>query len=348
MSYAGRGTRLAGLGVLIALGGLAACTDYQPVRMAGNETWLQARAQAAAQAAHARAGTSLVEIDRAGNARHVVMPGESVYRLAKKYGVTPSAIVNANGLKRPYRLYAGQVVAIPVPVDAPMARPVQVAQAGTSAPPMVAPPVPRSPTDSGGGSSARVGEVAVASLEPLARPAAAPAAPMSAPAAPSPMPAWRPAPVSAAAQREASEARPPSLSGDGFLWPVKGQVVSRFGEKPNGQRNDGINIAAPAGTAVRAAENGIVVYAGNQIAGFGNMLILRHAGGFITTYAHNERLDVTVGDKVRRGQVIAEVGSTGTVSTAQLHFELRKGTEPLNPLGHLVAPQRVVASSDGG
>ncbi len=336
---------MAGLGALIALAGLAACTDYQPVRMAGNETWLQARVQAAAQAVHARAGTSLVEIDRAGNTRHVVMPGESVYRLAKKYAVTPGAIVDANGLKRPYRLYAGQVVAIPVPMDAPMARPVQVAQAGTSAPPMVAPPTPRLPMNAGAGSGARAGDVAVASLEPLAAPAAPPAARMS---APSPMPAWKPAPVSAEAQRVASEAKPPSLSGDGFLWPVKGQVVSRFGEKPNGQRNDGINIAAPAGTAVRAAESGIVVYAGNQIAGFGNMLILRHAGGFITTYAHNERLDVTVGDKVRRGQVIAEVGSTGTVTAAQLHFELRKGTEPLNPLGHLVAPQRVVASSDGG
>ena len=162
------------------------------------------------------------------------------------------------------------------------------------------------------------------------------------------MPAPTAAPVSAETQREASEATPPALSGKGFLWPVSGRLVGRFGEKPNGQRNDGINIAAPAGTPVRASESGIVVYAGNQIAGFGNMLILRHAGGFITTYAHNQRLEVGVGDRVRRGQVIAEVGATGTVLTSQLHFELREGTRPIDPQAHLVDPQRQVALTGSG
>jgi murein DD-endopeptidase MepM/ murein hydrolase activator NlpD len=341
---------LRGLAALIAVVGVAACTDYQPVRMTGSETWLQARSQAAADAARVRAGTSLVQIDDAGNTRHVVMPGESVYLLAKKYDVRPSAIVDANRLKRPYRIYAGQVIAIPASAEIPTPRSTQIARAEGRVPSPL--PAPRSPAKTAPAVDHEGHDLTVASLAPVSPPTARPADSVSAitapsPAPPSPMPAWVPAPVSAVEQRDASEAKPPRLSGDGFLWPIKGQVISKFGEKPNGQRNDGINIAAPMGTAVLAAENGIVVYAGNQIAGFGNMLILRHAGGFITTYAHNERLSVTVGDRVRRGQVIAEVGATGAVGTAQLHFELREGTKPIDPISHLVSPQRVVASSGG-
>jgi len=131
--------------------------------------------------------------------------------------------------------------------------------------------------------------------------------------------------------RKAAQTEPPPLSGKGFLWPVQGKLIDTFGAKPDGRRNDGINIAAGAGTPVRAVENGIVVYAGSAVPAFGRMLIIRHAGGYLSTYAHNDALLVTVGDRVRRGQVIARVGATGSVSRPQLHFQLRAGRDPVDP-----------------
>lgn len=131
----------------------------------------------------------------------------------------------------------------------------------------------------------------------------------------------------------------------GFLWPVEGAVTSRFGERPNGIRNNGIDIAAAAGTAVRAAAGGVVVYAGSGIAGYGNMLLISHAGNFTTTYAYNRELRVQVGEVVDRGQEIATVGATGRLSTPQLHFEIREGRQPVDPLLHLAAPPTRVAST---
>ena len=120
-----------------------------------------------------------------------------------------------------------------------------------------------------------------------------------------------------------------------FLWPVTGKVVSEFGPLADGLHNDGINIAAPMGTPVRAAENGVVVYAGNELRGFGNMLLIRHADGFVTAYAHNESLLVARGDTVERGQIIARVGSSGNVDSPQLHFEIRVGTDAVDPREYL-------------
>ncbi len=116
-----------------------------------------------------------------------------------------------------------------------------------------------------------------------------------------------------------------------FLVPVKGRVISEFGPKTGGLHNDGINIAARHGTPVKATENGIVVYAGNQLRGYGNLLLIRHSGGWVSAYAHVAKFRVKSGDRVKQGDVIAEVGSTGNVESAQLHFELRKGTRAINP-----------------
>ncbi|MCW8861524.1 MAG: M23 family metallopeptidase, partial [Rhodospirillales bacterium] len=118
-------------------------------------------------------------------------------------------------------------------------------------------------------------------------------------------------------------------------WPVQGRVISGFGPKAKGLHNDGINIAAPRGTPVRAAEEGVVAYAGNELRGFGNLLLVRHADGWVTAYAHSEKLLVERGDKVSKGQVIARVGSSGTVSSPQLHFELRKGKQAVDPTRYL-------------
>lgn len=135
-------------------------------------------------------------------------------------------------------------------------------------------------------------------------------------------------------------AAPPANSqGDGFIWPVSGRVVGRFGQTEDGQRRDGIDIAARPGTPVRAAEDGLVVYAGDGIRGYGRMILLRHDGGYLTTYAQNSALLVDVGDAVSRGQVIARTGD-------RLHFELRKGRKPINPESVLVAPATEVASSE--
>lgn len=132
---------------------------------------------------------------------------------------------------------------------------------------------------------------------------------------------------------------PPDASDRGFIWPVEGKVVSTFGPKTRGRRNDGINIATSRGAPVRAVENGVVAYAGNELRGFGNMVLIKHQGGWISTYAHNDRLLVGRGDRVRRGQVIARAGSTGRADGVQLHFELRKGTTAVDPLQHLPRPR---------
>ncbi len=140
----------------------------------------------------------------------------------------------------------------------------------------------------------------------------------------------------AARQRDLAAVEAPPLSGEGFLWPVdSGAVISGFGAKPDGRRNDGINIAAPAGTMVRAAENGIVVYADEDLAAFGRMLLIRHADGYLTAYAHNEALLVTRGDVVSRGQPIAKVGRSGEVVEPQLHFEIRQGKSATDPVALL-------------
>ncbi|PHS27988.1 MAG: hypothetical protein COA84_03040 [Robiginitomaculum sp.] len=120
-----------------------------------------------------------------------------------------------------------------------------------------------------------------------------------------------------------------------FVWPLNGRVVSTFGAKPGGTRNDGINISAPAGTAVRAAGSGTVVYAGAELKSFGNLILIRHPNGWVSAYAHNRKLLVKEGATVKTGDTIAEVGATGSVSTPQLHFETRRGRDPVNPMTHL-------------
>ena len=126
-----------------------------------------------------------------------------------------------------------------------------------------------------------------------------------------------------------------SADGQQFRWPVRGRIISGFGQKPNGERNDGINLAVPEGTAVKAAEGGTVIYAGNEIAGYGNLVLVRHAGGWVTAYAHASDMLVRRGDTVRRGQTIAHAGTTGSVNSPQLHFELRRGSNPVNPMDYL-------------
>jgi murein DD-endopeptidase MepM/ murein hydrolase activator NlpD len=120
-----------------------------------------------------------------------------------------------------------------------------------------------------------------------------------------------------------------------FRWPVRGRIIAGFGPKPNGLQNDGINLAVPEGTPIKAAEDGVVAYAGNELKGYGNLVLVRHANGFVTAYAHASEILVKRGEAVKRGQVIARSGQTGNVTSPQLHFEIRKGATPVDPAQYL-------------
>lgn len=265
---------------------------------------------------------------------HVVRAGDTLYDISRAYGVDVSSLARINRIVPPYRILPGQTLRLPdttSPVFAaarPAPRP-SPPRTSRKSPPQAS---PKSPPQ-------------VAS-----RPASRPSPPQTSRKSP-PEAAPRPAPREAGPKpgiKPRSPTRqivrvppPPRKKGGGFIWPVRGKVLSSFGSKGGGLHNDGINIAAPKGAAVKAAENGVVAYAGNEIRGYGNLLLIRHSGGWITAYAHADKLLVQRGDKVNKGQVIARVGHTGNVVSPQLHFEIRKGKQAVNPIQHLAGARRL-------
>jgi murein DD-endopeptidase MepM/ murein hydrolase activator NlpD len=143
------------------------------------------------------------------------------------------------------------------------------------------------------------------------------------------IPSSHPAPLAAATP-------PPSSGTPGkFLWPARGAVIAGFGNRPDGAHNDGINISVPAGTDIHAAEAGTVAYAGSEIKAYGNLVLIRHEGGWVTAYAHASEILVKRGDTIKKGQVIAKAGQTGSVDQPQVHFELRQGSKPIDPTPHM-------------
>jgi murein DD-endopeptidase MepM/ murein hydrolase activator NlpD len=282
---------------------------------------------------------------------HVVQAGETVNAVSRRYGVEANALVRANAIQPPYNIMAGQTLILPGAADGPstvVARNEEPAIA-TSAPPAVpAGRVDSAPLPAPTGSPA--GPPAIVSSAPASNPAArAPSVPAEAapePPAAAPAPVTTSAPATAAgtaraepqrAHVEPASAALPARAGRAFQWPVRGRIVSDFGPKGGGMHNDGINIAASRGAPIRAAENGVVVYAGNELRGFGNLLLLRHADGWMTAYAHADEILVARGDQVKRGEVIGRVGSTGNVASPQIHFEIRRGSRAVNPRDHLAA-----------
>ena len=139
----------------------------------------------------------------------------------------------------------------------------------------------------------------------------------------------------AMSSQEAVKNAEPAGSLPGFRWPVRGRVIAAFGPKPNGVQNDGINLAVPEGTPIKAAEDGVVAYAGSELKGYGNLVLVRHPNGFVTAYAHASDILVKRGEAVKRGQVIGHAGQTGNVTSPQLHFEIRKGATPVDPSQYL-------------
>jgi murein DD-endopeptidase MepM/ murein hydrolase activator NlpD len=227
---------------------------------------------------------------------HVIESGESLYTIARRYDVTAQAIIQANGFSSPDKIFVGQKIVIP-------GRPDLLAKKGpassAAAPTMVA-------------SAAPVSRTPIASPDliqtdtPVTATAAAPAAkPLVQPAV------------------------EPKLSGaEKFRWPVSGRVITDFANS----KGTGINIEAPEGAAIRAAENGQVIYVGSGVEGYGNLVLIRHPNGYVSAYAHLKEMSVQKGDVVNRGDNIGAAGMTGSVSRPQLHFELRKGATPVDPL----------------
>jgi murein DD-endopeptidase MepM/ murein hydrolase activator NlpD len=248
--------------------------------------------------------------------RIVVRPGQSLGGIARGYHVPARAIIAANRLTPPYKIETGQHLLIPAGAEEPVRHPVA---ASRSAAPIAAgsvatghPPPEIIPLDG------------PAPVNPIASPAVRPSS-----AAP-------PAPGTAEEARAAGAADAPRASaalphGGRFPWPVHGHVLAGYGVATGGSHNDGINIAAPRGAPIAAIDAGVVAYAGNELRGYGNLVLVKHAGGWISAYAHCDKLLVKRGDKVARGQEIAKVGETGGVSEPQLHFELRRGKQPVDP-----------------
>jgi murein DD-endopeptidase MepM/ murein hydrolase activator NlpD len=242
---------------------------------------------------------------------HQVAAGETLFSLGRKYGMSPYTIADANGLPHDKALVLGQNLRIP----------------GAGAP-AVAAAVPKSKTS---GTLANT-DTTVASAEPSPTTGTAVA---KQPAAGQSLAAEEVPATTAAPVQSGTTMATPAVSG--MRWPVKGKVISEFGAKPNGLKNEGINIAVPEGTGIRAAESGVVAYAGNELKGYGNLVLIRHDGGWVTAYAHAKELFVKRGDTVKRGDVIAKAGQTGSVSSPQLHFEVRKGATAMDPMKFLAS-----------
>ena len=154
-------------------------------------------------------------------------------------------------------------------------------------------------------------------------------------AQPSSQPAPQPAQPKEKVALAAPTGTPNAADSVKLRWPASGKIIAGFGGRPDGTHNDGINVSVPLGTEVHAAEDGVVAYAGSELKGYGNLVLLRHDNGWVTAYAHNDELLVKRGDKVKRGQVIAKAGKTGSVDQPQVHFELRQGSRPVDPTPYL-------------
>ena len=245
-------------------------------------------------------------VKKVSGGMHTVRGGETLFSLGRKYGVSPYAIADLNELSNDTSLNVGQNLRIP----------------------------------SGRGKKI---VTKVPAAEEEYEQIASNDEPTEIDEAPQSLPLRKPVldfddevPVIKAVPRPATELNAAPTMG-GMRWPVKGKIISEYGAKPNGLKNEGINIAVPEGTGVRAAESGVVAYAGNELKGYGNLVLIRHEGGWVTAYAHAKELFVKRGDIVRRGDVIAKAGQTGSVSSPQLHFEVRKGATAMDPLKFLAS-----------
>ncbi|GLH89206.1 lipoprotein [Bradyrhizobium sp. SSBR45R] len=233
---------------------------------------------------------------------HFVNRGDTLASIARQNHVSPAELARANNLDQASPLKLGARLTVPgkaAAVAAPVAPVATVPQAVATVPAPA--PTTRVATAAGPVQTARLAQA-------------------------------NPAP-----EKEEEPARPAETTSSlpTFRWPARGKVITSYGAKTNGKSNDGINIAVPEGTPVKAAEDGVVAYAGNELKGYGNLVLVRHSNGYVTAYAHASELMVKRGDPIKRGQVIAKSGQSGEVGSPQLHFEIRKGSSPVDPLQFL-------------
>jgi murein DD-endopeptidase MepM/ murein hydrolase activator NlpD len=260
-------------------------------------------AVAAAPAALAPASRP-VAVASAAPSVHVVNPGETLMSIARRNHVSVAELAKANNLDASTKLKLGMKLNVPTTRIAGAA-PVAPAPAVAAQPAVAAMPTPATKMAAAGPQqSARLAQAAPTTEEGAAA-----------------------SPVAKAS--EATGALPT------FRWPVRGKVITSYGAKTNGKSNDGINLAVPEGTPVKAAEDGVVAYSGNELKGYGNLVLVRHSNGYVTAYAHASELLVKRGDPIKRGQVIAKSGQSGEVGSPQLHFEIRKGSTAVDPLQFL-------------
>ena len=257
--------------------------------------------------------TSSDVVEKPGIVHHKVKRGESLAIIARQYGTSYAEIARANTLTDPDRLQPGDIIEVTNGDSASK----QMARSNLLAIPRI--------------TKLKTKPVRIASTSlyvplPAGKPNRQPLPKKQTKARPA-----KPKKVASIGKLP----KPQPMSQNRFRWPVRGRIISRYGAKPNGKHNDGINIAVPQGTSVKAAENGVVAYSGNELKGYGNLILVRHADNWVTAYAHNKELLVKRGEKIRRGQIIAKAGGSGNVSKPQLHFELRKGSRPVDPLKHM-------------
>lgn len=267
---------------------------------------------------------------------HVVQAGETLFQIAQRYAIDQRSLAVYNRLERPFNVRVGQRIALPALARDRFAglEPQDLAAVLSGREQAAVARRPASVTAEAASAAAIAAGAASAATAPaVTRPATPAPAPPLPPSAPPPAPSGAPTPP-------ARPSGPPTISMS-FQWPVEGDIIETFGPKQGGRRNDGINIAAPEGAPFRAAAAGEVAYAGNEIPGYGWLVLVRHEGGIITAYAHARGLKVAEGDRVRAGQVLGEVGASGRVSRPQLHFEIRRGVTPIDPLREL--PRRAGA-----
>jgi murein DD-endopeptidase MepM/ murein hydrolase activator NlpD len=250
---------------------------------------------------------------------HRIERGETLYSVSRRYNIDTRSLALLNGMARPWTVYPGDELLLP-PLARDQARSIPAPTLVKAAPPKpaVKAPAATEPSKQLETMDAASGPI---SLVPGAA-AAAPAAPV--PKAPPPKP------------KEVRVVDNPKGAHD-FIWPVSGSVSRGYGAGDDGSRNDGVNIDVARGTLVKAAASGEVVYAGDELVGFGNLVLIRHSGGWITAYAYSDSLKVKEGDMVGQGETIAISGATGNAGSPQVHFELRKGKEPVDPADYLPA-----------
>ncbi|WP_047638027.1 peptidoglycan DD-metalloendopeptidase family protein [Rhizobium sp. SG570] len=253
---------------------------------------------------------------------YVVKPGDSLARIAKESGVTVAELKRANGMQAGDGVRIGQTLTLPHGA-------------------LAADPVKTASIEPQKVSAKPVAEPKQAAAEPVAKQAPkavahADTAPDAAAAKPQVVASASPSQAVNDAAKSDAQADAPEATGIGkYRWPVRGAVIAGYGANVNGSRNDGIDISVPEGTPIKAAENGVVIYAGNGLKELGNTVLIRHDDGTVTVYGHADALSVTRGQKVQRGQTLATSGMSGNVTQPQMHFEVRKNSAPVNPMTFL-------------